>query len=155
MSELITSNLKQVSLGQCIVKAARPNSCIPPLMFALSIELDHMFGTKWLLNQLSRLGFCLSYNEVTRYKQSVVNTENVVSTTPQCSAGSFTQWVADNADHNIATIDGHNTFHGMGIIAVTTPPNTYEANVIDERPKISQARSHEIRFFCLQKMYSN
>ena len=134
MSELISSNLKQVSLGQCIVKAARPNSCIPPLMFALSIELDHMFGSKWLLSQLSRLGLCLSYNEVTRYKQSVVNTENVVSTTPQCSAGSFTQWVADNVDHNIATIDGHNTFHGMGIIAVTTPPNTYETNVIDERP---------------------
>ena len=31
------------------------------------------------------------------------------------------QFVADNVDHNSATIDGQNTFHGMGMIAVVTP----------------------------------
>ena len=31
------------------------------------------------------------------------------------------QFVADNADHNAATIDGQNIFHGMGMIAVVTP----------------------------------
>ena len=35
--------------------------------------------------------------------------------------GAFTQWVADNVDHNLATLDGQGTFHGMGIIAVSTP----------------------------------
>ncbi|WAR17805.1 hypothetical protein MAR_032399 [Mya arenaria] len=30
-------------------------------------------------------------------------------------------YVADNVDHNIRTIDGHGTFHGMGIIACVTP----------------------------------
>jgi len=35
--------------------------------------------------------------------------------------GTFTQWVADNIDHNVATLDGQGTFHGMGIIAVSTP----------------------------------
>ena len=34
------------------------------------------------------------------------------------------QYVADNVDHNIRTIDGKNTFHGMGIIATITPRNT-------------------------------
>ena len=29
------------------------------------------------------------------------------------------QYVADNVDHNIRTLDGHGTFHGMGIIAAT------------------------------------
>ena len=33
----------------------------------------------------------------------------------------FMQFVADNVDHNISTLDGHNTFHGMGIIATVTP----------------------------------
>ncbi len=33
----------------------------------------------------------------------------------------FTQWVADNIDHNIMTLDGQGTFHGMGIIAISTP----------------------------------
>jgi len=31
------------------------------------------------------------------------------------------QFVADNGDHNLRTINGHNTFHGMGIIATITP----------------------------------
>ena len=29
------------------------------------------------------------------------------------------QFVADNVDHNSRTLDGMNTFHGMGIIAVS------------------------------------
>ena len=30
--------------------------------------------------------------------------------------GKFTQWIGDNLEHNVRTIDGKNTFHGMGII---------------------------------------
>jgi len=33
----------------------------------------------------------------------------------------FVQYVADNVDHNIKTLDGNNTFHGMGMIAAVTP----------------------------------
>jgi len=32
----------------------------------------------------------------------------------------FTQFVADNVDHSNATLDGKGTFHGMGIIAIST-----------------------------------
>lgn len=35
--------------------------------------------------------------------------------------GAFIQWIADNVDHNLITLDGQGTFHGMGIIAVSTP----------------------------------
>ena len=31
----------------------------------------------------------------------------------------FTQWIGDNVDHNVSTLDGKNTFHGMGIIAAS------------------------------------
>ena len=31
------------------------------------------------------------------------------------------QFVADNVDHSIRTLDGNNTFHGMGMIATVTP----------------------------------
>ena len=34
--------------------------------------------------------------------------------------GTFTQWVADNVDHNEGTLDGKGTVHDMGIIAVST-----------------------------------
>jgi len=30
-------------------------------------------------------------------------------------------FVADNVDHNIVSLDGTGTFHGMGMIAIVTP----------------------------------
>ena len=32
----------------------------------------------------------------------------------------FTQWAANNVDHSVAILDGQGTFHGMGIIAIST-----------------------------------
>ena len=60
----------------------------------------------------------LSYEEITRYKKSVIaskeeGTENRLD-------DKFTQWIGDNTDRNVRTIDGKNTFHGMGIIALET-----------------------------------
>jgi len=33
----------------------------------------------------------------------------------------FVQYASDNVDHNICTLDGHGTFHGMGMIGAFTP----------------------------------
>ena len=41
------------------------------------------------------------------------------------------QYVADYVDHNIRSIDGKNTFHGMGIIATITPRNTDSQTYLD------------------------
>ena len=70
MELLIPSKVKQASIGQCILKALRPNSVIPPLQFGLRV-LSTM-GLKWLNNELSRLDFTLSYDELLRFKQSVL-----------------------------------------------------------------------------------
>ena len=35
----------------------------------------------------------------------------------------FVQCAADNVDHNSSALDGHNTFHGLGMIVVITPEN--------------------------------
>ena len=118
MKVLISDELKQSSIGQAITKAVRPKSYIPPLLFGLGVEADHLFGSKWLTNELFKLGFYISPAEVTRFKHSIISSEeNAVETTLK---GSFTQWVADNVDHNICTLDGKDTFHGMGIIAAGT-----------------------------------
>ena len=109
--------LKQNSIGQCIIQAARPRSVITPILFGLGIEMDHVFGSKWLINELAQLGFSITYDEVIRYKQSVIQSENLLTAYPP---DTFTQWVADNVDHNVATLDGRGTFHGMGIIAIST-----------------------------------
>ena len=64
-----------------------------------------MFGLRWFIYELSKLGFSVSYQEVRRYKQSFVANDDslnsVVSARPE-----FAQWVADNVDHNTATLDG-------------------------------------------------
>ena len=41
----------------------------------------------------------------------------------------FVQYVADNADHNLRTLDGNDTFQGMGLIATITP-GTKQTQVI-------------------------
>ena len=132
LSIIVPSELKQTSIGHCILQAARPRSVITPILFGLGVEVDHVFGSKWLINELSRLGFSISYSEVTRYKQSVIQSERLENLLAEYFPGTFTQWVADNVDHNVATLDGQETFHGMGIIAVSSPK--------DNTPLVSKSR---------------
>ena len=127
ITSVIKHLLKQVGIGQAIVNAARPKSVITPILFGLGIELDHVFGSKWMLMELNRLGFCIGSDEVTCYKQSIVENENVTDFLCENLSGSFTQWSADNADHNLCTLDGKGTFHAMGIIASTTGANEIHA----------------------------
>ena len=69
---IIQSELKQNSIGHSIVQSARPRSVITPTLFGVGVEMDHVFGSRWLVDELSRLGFSISYDEVNRYKQSVI-----------------------------------------------------------------------------------
>ena len=41
MTVLLGQCLKQASLGQCILKAMKANSVIPPLLFRLNMKIDH------------------------------------------------------------------------------------------------------------------
>ncbi len=70
---------------------------------------------------MSRLGFSISYDVVNRYKQSVIQSETLDGLLTEYFPGTFTQWVAYNVDHNVATLDGKGSLHEMGIIAVSTP----------------------------------
>ena len=132
METLITSELRQASISQSILKAARPRSIIPPLLFGLGVELDHVFGSRWLIDELYKLGFSVSYSEVSRYKQSVLKTQNLNELVNNSFPGTFIQWVGDNVDHNIRTLDGHDTFHGMGMIAIANS-NIIKPKVLDQK----------------------
>ena len=116
---MIESEKKQNSIGQCLVSAVRPRSAILPVPFGV-VEMDHIFGSRWNTSQLYDLGFSISYDEVNRYKQSVLQSRRVEDIIPD-SDSAFTQWTGDNADSPTRTLDGKNTFHGMGCIAVSTP----------------------------------
>ena len=47
--------------------------------------------------------------------------------------GEFAQYAVDNVDHNTRTLDGHDTFHGMGMIAVVTPGTKHSRNVAQHK----------------------
>ena len=119
LGSLINNPLKQASIGQSIAYAARPRSVLPPILFGSGVELDHVFGSKWLLTEQNRLGYCVTPGEVLRYKQSVVVNETVDDFL-NLKQGSFSQWSADNIDHNVRTLDGKGTLLAMGIIVSTT-----------------------------------
>ena len=114
MKVLVGQGLKQASLGQCILKAMKPNSFIPSLLFGLGVEKDHAIGSKTLLTEMSKLGCAISYDEVKRYKQSVVMDEEHKL---EHIKDGFTQFVTDKVDHNTDTLDSKGTFNGMGFIA--------------------------------------
>ena len=115
MEKLIKNELKQISLAQCIVNAIKPRSSIAP-----SRKVEKVFGSKWLITELNKLGFSISSNETTRYKQSVVCNENISDYLKDVMPGSFCQWSAGNVDHKISSIDGKGSLDAMGIIVSST-----------------------------------
>ena len=91
----------------------RPRSVISPLLFCIGVEMDLVFGSRWLIDELCSFGFSISY-EVDTFKQSILQDRSV-----NCFASAETQlnqFVADNADSNVQTSDGLGTFHDLGMI---------------------------------------
>jgi len=140
LQDIIPDELKQIALGQSIVQASRPRSLIAPVLFGVGVSLDHVLASKWLLVTLSRLGFSISHEEVNRYKQSVVQIPDI--DLPLEFPLSFTQWSADNVDHNVMTLNGLGVFHGMGIISMSVNCNdidtsgTVLGNPVNRLPRV-------------------
>ena len=133
----VDKKLKIVSIGQAIMQATRPLVLVAPLQLGLAVQMHYHFGSRFLIDSLHRHGFCSSYSEVQMFERNAA----VASGTELniLDGDCLVQYVADNVDHNIRTIDGKNTFHGMGIIATITPRNTDSQtySVISRRKNIT------------------
>ena len=101
------------------MQAVRPGAILAPLQLSLGVQMHHHFASRFLIDTLSEHGFSCSYAEVQRYERSAAVAHGTQTTT--YSEENFIQFIADNVDHNIVTLDGTGTFHGMGIIATITP----------------------------------
>jgi len=122
LKQLITShdaNVKIASLGQAITQSTRPRVLMAPLQLGLAVQLHHQFGSRFLIETLHKHGFCSSYSEVINFERSAAVSQGTNISNLQTK--DFVQYVADNVDHNICTLDGSNTFHGMGMIVAVTP----------------------------------
>ena len=142
--QLSKVKVKVVSIGQCIVSAAKPRSSLPPVLFGLGVEIDKEFGSRWIIEELYRLGFSVSCDEVKRFKQSVVLDEKVGDFITTSFPGHFTQWVGDDVDHNVASLDGRNSFHGMGLIAISTPCGLDRRQTIKKILRLRKVKSSEL-----------
>lgn len=97
--------------------------------------MNRLYGSEHLIELLSALGVCSSYYESDRYLRSLISAGPPVI---QCDA--FTQFVFDNADVNVRTLDGFNTFHAMGGIACITP--SANISVTTEVPRLVDGSFH-------------
>ena len=112
------SEVKIASIAQAIIQSSISRKVLEPLQIGLGVFCHHQFGSKFLIDILNSMGFCSSYQEVQRFESSAAATYGTdFCKTPE----QFLQFVGDNVDHNTNTLDGHGSFHGMGIIATLTP----------------------------------
>ena len=91
---------------------------LAPLQIGLAVQLHHHFASRFVVDSLHHHGFCCSYQQVQEFERSAALSHG--TDIPNFSY-QFVQYAADNVDHNIRTLDGDNTFHGMGMIATVSP----------------------------------
>lgn len=111
------STCKTASIGQAIMQSCRPRVLLAPLQIGLGVQMHHLFQSRFLVESLCKHGFACSYSEVKKFESCASYCQG--SEIPKSS--SFLQFAGDNVDHNLRTIDGKGTFHGMGTIAMLTP----------------------------------
>lgn len=113
------SSLKLSAIGHAIHQSCRPNTVISPLQIALAVQMHRSFGSRFLIDTMFRLGFSSSYSEVRKFELNAALSCGI--DIPLTSEENTIQFICDNVDHNSVTLDGRNTFHGMGIMATITP----------------------------------
>ena len=105
------------AIAHALIAACRPRSFISPLLLAIDMYLHRKYASRELIDTFSSLSFAHSYREIQRYEYSMMAGE---SPSYDLQSG-FVQFVFDNTDFNVHSLDGHNTFHSMDGIACVTP----------------------------------
>lgn len=73
---------------------------------------------RFIVNTLNAFGLCSTYGEVRKFQICAsIAFHKQRSEMPKQDVPVL-KYVADNVDHNLRTLDGKNTFHGMGIICI-------------------------------------
>ena len=108
---------RSTAIAHSIIKSCRPRSFVSPVLLSIGTYIHRKYASRELIDILSSLSFCDNYREVQRLTAAFLVEEG-----PSYHLGNFTQFIFDNADINVSTLTGHDTFHAMGGIACVTPP---------------------------------
>lgn len=121
---------KMTTIAHALIAAVRPRCFISPILTSIALFIYRKFGSKNLVSLLSKLGLCASYYDAQQLELSTIHhlQEPIPSET-------FCQYIFDNADFNVCTLDGWNTFHSMGGIKCVTPTPAFHTCAKIERLK--------------------
>lgn len=108
--------VKRDVISHSLVSALRPKSFTSTLQLAVGTYVYRKTGSKLIVDLLSKLGVSSSYYNIQLYEAS-----SIIDPPKVNIDNAFIQFVFDNTDHNVRTLDGHETFHCLGGIAVYTP----------------------------------
>ena len=135
-----SSSSRNIPQNYCFIRSEAEQhwACYCTIISAkISDGIEMAFGSKWLINELSRLGFSIDQPWWSGEVQAVCypewNTRKFA-----VRVHSWYIYIADNVDHNVVSLDGQGTFHGMGIIAVSSPKDAHtRPRIIQRLPRIT------------------
>lgn len=116
------------AIEEAIISAIRERSYVPPLLTSLGIHLHRNYDSKYLNDILHACGLGCSDKENMKFETAALLAGDI-----DVKKGAFMQMSFDNADFNVRTLDGKNTFHAMGGIICATPYNSM--SVQDSLPR--------------------
>ena len=112
---------KSTFVKHCIATIIAPKSFLSPLLLCISVFAHRKFSSRYLNTFLSRLGACSSYEEAMLYKNSVLFGPQII-----IKKNSIAQYIFDNFDFQVNTLDGKNTRHILGGLEAVYPEDCYE-----------------------------
>lgn len=127
------ASCKAAYLEQCLVSATRPRSYVSPLKHGLAVLLHTRYGSKDLIRTLSSVGAVSDYSDTLAFETSAA----LACAQSEIQSDAFEQYVADNADYDVRTLDGHSTFHAMGLVRAVTP-----ATAVFNAGAVPRGKSH-------------
>ena len=112
-------NRKCMAVEQAIISVSRPRPFVSPLLLSTGLYVHRKYGLKELIDLVSTFGFSETYKAVKKYEYSISK-----HSSPDLDDDKFVQFIFDNADFNVLTLDGHNTSHSIGGNKCITPAGT-------------------------------
>ena len=94
---------------------------LAPLQVALGMQVHHVTGSKFMVQQLNKLGFVVSYSEVQLFERSAAVNKGTDLPQEFDNTTHTLHLNADNADDTIATLDGYGQLHSMAMMASVSP----------------------------------
>lgn len=107
------------SIAHFIMSVMFTRLILSPLHVAVGVPWRRKYGSKELVQMCHAMGFSCCYNEVRNYKISAAMQREV-----NLQENTFIQFVHDNADWNLETLDGKGTFHSLGGCEIITPASS-------------------------------